>query len=264
LVNFVFPYSMLYNTNVRGTMEIIRMSSLYHLKKIHFISSISVITESFVNAKIINETDNFSKLNKPQKSYAKSKYVAEGICRSAIEKGFPIVIYRPGYVAGHSYTGHFNEQDLIYRLVVGMIQLNKFPKQLNDYTLIELTPVDYVSKSVVAISLEESSPGETFHLTSKPIRFSKLISFIKSFGYELEEVEHYYFISEILLDEDNPLYVLISEVEENIPSTREYENYRATKKLSGTDISCPELDEDLVHTYLKNFMEKKKIPPPLV
>ena len=54
---------------------------------------------------------------------------------------------------------------------------------------VEMTPVDYVARSIVALAQSPESPGRTFHLMNpRPVPLGDIYEAIRSCGYEIREV----------------------------------------------------------------------------
>lgn len=94
--------------------------------------------------------------------YFLSKFVSENICWDAIANGFPITIYRPSFVLGHSVTGVGNPDDAVNRLMSTCFRLGAYPEQPNQPAL--YVPVDFVCSSALQIALSPDNFGRAFNL----------------------------------------------------------------------------------------------------
>lgn len=113
--------------------------------------------------------------------YAQSKWVAEKLVTIARSRGLPVSIYRPGRIAGHSQTGASNKNDLMCKMIEISFQLGSVP---DVDTIVNLTPVDYVSKAIVHLSRQQESLGKAFHLLNpKPLNWADLVNWLRSSGY---------------------------------------------------------------------------------
>ncbi|MCC5626532.1 thioester reductase domain-containing protein, partial [Nostoc sp. CHAB 5715] len=166
-VNHTEPYTRLKGANVLGTQEVLRLASCTKLKPVHFISTISVFAANSNTKKLrVDEQDSLDDYLMPVGGYAQSKWVAEKLVIEAIKRGIPINIYRFGAISGHSQTGVFNQNDFLYKSLLGYVQMGSMP----DGTMpLEILPVDYVSRAIVELSSIPSF-GEIFHLVqSQPV-----------------------------------------------------------------------------------------------
>jgi thioester reductase-like protein len=98
--------------------------------------------------------------------YTRSKLVAESIVWNAIGNGFPISIYRPGFVMGHSDTGIDKPEDLSSRLMVSCIQLGAFPTPPPAQRT-HIISVDCLCAAKLHISQSSESHGHAFNVVSR-------------------------------------------------------------------------------------------------
>lgn len=172
LVNHVYSYEQHYLTNVAGTREVIKLSCHTQLKSIHYISAITILIDNLNNKKnIIFENTPLDDTVSLSNGYAQSKWVAEKIMVLGQQRGIPINIYRPGRITGHSITGICSPEDFLSRAIRGSIQLGIFPENLT----INLTPVDYVSHSIVNIAKNHNKLGKSFNLINNEMLDSQQI-----------------------------------------------------------------------------------------
>ena len=186
-VNLTYPYSVLKLSNVLETQEILRLASQIKLKPVHFVSTISVFSsvgESGVKA--VGEQDELTRGEVVKGAYPQSKGVAEKLIEIGRERKMPISIYRRGRISGHSQTGACNSSDSLCRVLAGCVQLGCEP---DGDKLMNVAPVDYVSRAIVHLSRQKESIGKNFHLVN-PHSFylSELVTWIRSIGYPIERV----------------------------------------------------------------------------
>ncbi|NJM73615.1 MAG: amino acid adenylation domain-containing protein [Scytonema sp. RU_4_4] len=148
MVNFLHNYYHHRNTNVIGTVEILKLAITGKSKQVHYISTLSVfpISKSAFD-KIKEETEPFDTAI-PDGGYNQSKWVAEKILWQAHKHGVPLTIYRLGEVMPSSRTGIPNFKALSDTLIRGCLKLSlRFPSPIR----LDYTPVDYVSRFIVAL-----------------------------------------------------------------------------------------------------------------
>src|SRR5207237_7411949 len=120
--------------------------------------------------------------------YTQSKWVAEKMVRTARERGLPVTIYRPPLIAGHSKTGAWYTDDFLCRFLKGCIQLGCMP--ITD-SHIQISPVDYVSRAIVDLSLKRESMGKAFHLNNPNSgNWKSLAEWFNDFGYTVRFVPY--------------------------------------------------------------------------
>jgi amino acid adenylation domain-containing protein/thioester reductase-like protein len=170
LVNYTKPYSLHRPANVIGTANIARFAVTGRPKALHYCSSISCFGPTgFVNGSKIIYEDAPLLPHLPalpyDHGYAQSQWVADALLQRLITRGFPIAIYRPGFITGDSQTGICNPDDFFSRLICAGLDLGVYP-DLPDQRK-EFVPVDYVVSAMLQISASVFSVGHAFHLLPK-------------------------------------------------------------------------------------------------
>ncbi|MEG4963588.1 MULTISPECIES: amino acid adenylation domain-containing protein [unclassified Microcoleus] len=258
-VKFTYPYSVLKLSNVLGTQEIMRLASQIKVKPVHFVSTISVFSSAGESGvKAVGEQDELTPGEFLKGAYPQSKWVAEKLIEIGRERKIPISIYRPGRISGHSQTGACNSSDSLYRLLAGCVQLGCVP---DGNWMMNVAPVDYVSRAIVHLSRQKESIGKNFHLVN-PHSFylSELVDWIRSIGYPIERVSYETWQAEIVNragnSPDHALYPLVglfsekvSEAEMPQSGTLHFDCQNTLDGLATTDITCPQADANLFRTY---------------
>ncbi len=179
--NLIFPYRALQPTNVMGTRELLRLADGAPVKEFHHVSSISIFGEPPIGASApIREDLRAPRPQRHSSGYAESKWAAEGLVCDAAEGGLAVSIYRPGRITGHSRTGACSEEDMFSLLLRSCVQLGVAP----DFDgWVQLTPVDFVSRAIVQLSLNSSSRGKAFHLV-KPdvVSWEEVVEILRTVG----------------------------------------------------------------------------------
>ncbi len=267
-LNYVYPYSALKAPNVLGTQEILRLASLIKVKPLHYVSSVAVFESPVYAGKVVKEDDDFKHWEGIFLGYSQTKWVAERLVKIAKERGLPITIHRPPLISGHSETGVGNIDDFINLMIKGCLQMGRFPDV--DY-MMDMSPVDYVSKSIVHLSLQKESLGKAFNLQHpQPVQLQELVNWVRKFGFSVELIPYEEWQNQLvnISSPDNPLYTLRpfllerwSKEQLTIPdlylkSKRPFISCEATiKALAGSNIVCPPIDSNLFMTYSAFLIE---------
>ncbi|MDZ8237271.1 MAG: thioester reductase domain-containing protein [Nostoc sp. ChiQUE01a] len=263
LLNYVYPYSALKAANVLGTQEVLRLACQVKVKPVHYVSSVAVFESPVYAGKVVKEQDEFSHWEGIYLGYSQTKWVAEKLVKIARDRGLPVTIYRPPLISGDSKTGICNTHDFINLMAKGCLQMGSFPDV--EYML-DMSPVDYVSKAVVYLSRQKESVGKAFHLQHpQPAPLKVLVDWIRSFGYSVEMISYEKWQSELINNVssvDNPLYTLRpfllerwSDEQLTIPdlylqARRPHISCQDTlHALAGSSIACPTIDSQLFMTY---------------
>ncbi|NJL61196.1 MAG: NAD-dependent epimerase/dehydratase family protein [Methylacidiphilales bacterium] len=267
-LNYVYPYSALKAPNVLGTQEILRLASLIKVKPLHYVSSVAVFESPVYAGQVVKENDDFKHWEGIFLGYSQTKWVAERLVKIAKERGLPITIHRPPLISGHSETGVGNIDDFINLMIKGCLQMGSFPDV--DY-MMDMSPVDYVSKSIVHLSLQKESLGKAFNLQHpQPVPLQELVNWVRKFGFSVEMIPYEEWQNQLvnISSPDNPLYTLRpfllerwSKEQLTIPdlylkAKRPFISCEATiKALAGSDIVCPPIDSNLFMTYSAFLIE---------
>ncbi|MGB3532437.1 MAG: thioester reductase domain-containing protein [Microcoleaceae cyanobacterium] len=265
-VHHASPYSLLKQTNVLGTQEILQLACQSKTKPVHFMSTVSVFNfNEYSQVKVINEMDNLEIGEVPNGGYAQSKWVAEKLINIAAKRGLPTSIYRIGPISGDSQTGYFNQKDFLYRLMLGYIQLGSAPQ---GEMLLDIIPVDYVSKAVVQLSQNPESIGQAFHLIhSQPVSSNLLFEQLSTMGYPIKRVAYQQWYSELLeIAKGSPEHALYPLVSLFSPTSSQkakeksmnlkFNCQNTINGLAETSIICPAIDANLLKNYISHLISQ--------
>jgi amino acid adenylation domain-containing protein/thioester reductase-like protein len=266
-VNLIYPYAALRAANVLGTQTILKLASQTKTKPVHFVSTLDVFqTPAYADIDKILETDLIQDGQALTSGYAQSKWVGEQLILAAQARGIPACIYRPGMIIGDSRTGISNTNDLVSRLIKGLIQMGSAP---NLNLSMNLTPVDYVSQAIVQLSLQpqSQSPAQIFHLVNPhPISLGELVNYLQAAGYALATVPYQVWQQQLVnwdMKHENALSPFVSEFSDpttsgestylDVLALQKFDTQHTREGLIGTLIRCPSLDAELITTYLSYF-----------
>ncbi|GCE31295.1 non-ribosomal peptide synthetase [Dictyobacter alpinus] len=278
LVNSFYPYQQLRAANVEGTKEIIYLASHGRLKPLHYISTLSVFSrKATLQQPVIREQEALDEHGDFMKGgYAQSKWVAEKLVTVARSRGLPVVIYRPGRITGDSQSGSWRTNDVLCRVIKGCIQMGSVPDSIKD-DLIEMTPVNYVSRAIVALARRKASFGQVYHLlNTAPARVEQVVRWLNDYGYAVQFLDDQRWDQEAKRlaeqDPDNEMIPVMPLVFSPKPAHSQpkvapaqplrFDNRNVTLGLSGTSITCPELDVRLFYTYLDRLVAQGFLAAP--
>ena len=256
LVNFIYPYSNFKDSNIHGTQEVIRLAFQVRQKPLHFVSTGAIFPPTTNSTRVLESLppSNWQALSD---GYRQSKWVAEKIVTIAADRGLPIRIYRPGLVSGDSTTGICNTDDFLPRMIKGCIQLGSAP---DSEAMIEMVPVDYVSKAIVHLSRQKELRSNVFHVVNPHyITARGLESIFYSLGYRVVLMSYWDWRAALFenakISSRNALFPLLTmftdaPLFERIPV---FDCSHTLEGLRGTPVVCPEINKDLIATYLAYF-----------
>lgn len=186
-VNFARPYTVLKSANVGGTEEVLRLATRHRLKTVHHVSTLFVHMGSISRGvPFIGEDDPLPPPVGHESAYTESKWVAEGLCRIALERGVPVAIYRPANIFGDQRTGVMSTEDYFTKAIQGCVHLGLVPRR--DWS-IPIGTVDDVARMIILMSLRSDVVGRTFHLIHpEKLEWKTICANLRLFGYEMPEV----------------------------------------------------------------------------
>ena len=266
-VNLVYPYDALRPANVGGTVEILKLACHSATIPVHFISTLDVFqSHPNLGETPIKSHDALGPVKKLDNGYAQTKWVAEALLQTAQARGIPVSIYRPGMVTGHSKTGVAQTNDLLCRIIKGMIQLEAAP-QLDQW--VNMVPVDYASQAIVQLSQQSHPLNNEFHITNpQSLPWHELLKSIQSFGYSLRLQSHTDW--QVSLKQNggqdnvlNPMRSLFTHpvkgamtyLEEFLLMAQAFDCANTLKGLKDTSITCPIINRKLLTTYFSYFQQ---------
>jgi thioester reductase-like protein len=161
-LDLMSSYEQLKPSNVGSNIEIIKFSTDRRLKRIIYASTVSVFSGS--NSRKRYENDSIDEEKHMHSSgYAISKWVGEKIMLNAREKGLPVQIQRLGLITGDSITGRMPDGQWFSKLLRSCHEIGACTDEVG----FAVTPVDFVARSMVGLSLEAGDL--TFHLVNPGI-----------------------------------------------------------------------------------------------
>jgi thioester reductase-like protein len=225
------------------------------------------------DAGVVWEDDDLDHGGTLYNGYSQTKWVAEKLVEIARARGLPVSVYRPSLIAGDSRTGAWNKDDFTCKIIKSWVGLGNVP-DVN--TEMNMVPVDYVSRAIIRLSMQEGSLGKRFHLAnSHPVKVDDMVAWIEAFGYPIERVPYDRWRADLLnptkgLQQD-ALYSLVPLLSMSaaadgptlVGRVPEFDRRNTTEALSGTGISCPQVDGELMESYLAYLVRTGFLDSPI-
>lgn len=159
------PLSTYWKVNVEGTRNLLSSLEGIDLDTFVYCSSVAVY------GKLANIPSNESSPCRPHNMYAKTKYEAERIVLSSLEKGFPVSIVRPSWIYGPG--------DRRTLKLFKAIKNKRFFIIGNGKTLIHPVYVEDVVKGLLNCARKREAIGNVYIIAGeKPIELDNLIKII--------------------------------------------------------------------------------------
>lgn len=169
-VRFNQPIEQMRLVNVAGTDRILQFAKLCQARTPGF-CQFSYVGTTYVAGctnGLVTENDLTDKYGF-NNSYEQSKYEAECLVRSEMEKGLPVIIFRPSVILGASGNGMFKKTSVLYPLIILYNKL--FPSivlPISDNVKLDIVSIDYVTKSILYISSDPKNLNQCFQLAAGP------------------------------------------------------------------------------------------------
>ncbi|MFJ8043916.1 type I polyketide synthase [Kitasatospora sp. NPDC096147] len=257
MVNWVQPYAMLKPANVLGTEEILRLAARHRTVPVHHVSTLGVFVGQDTGGAPLRVTDPTGPGETLPTGYTQSKWVAEEIIGLARERGLPVSVYRVDLIAGDQRNGACQTRDFVWLSLKGLIQAGAVPAGLAvDF---HLTPVDYASSAILAVSRNPEAAGGTFHVCNNSgLGFPAVVDRLRAAGYRLDELDWDTWRSRVLADPDNAMVPLFDAFEYMAASPETFypaiDDTETRKALAGTGIECPEAGVRLFDKHVEFFV----------
>ncbi|MFG2502830.1 thioester reductase domain-containing protein [Streptomyces sp. NPDC048441] len=208
LVNHLLPYPHLFEANVVGTAEIVRLALTRRAKSITYISSVGVAdscrpaldedTDVRVAIPALNVDGGYAS------GYATSKWAGEVLLREAHDLcGLPVTTIRSSMILAHSrYGGQLNLSDVFSRLLFSVLATGVAPRSFyradGERAHYDGLPVDFTAAAVVALeghgTSEVPSGYRTFSLVNPNddgVSLDAMVDWLAQDGHAIERVDDY-------------------------------------------------------------------------
>nr|WP_330177336.1 carboxylic acid reductase [Streptomyces sp. NBC_01498] len=207
LVNHVLPYRHLFDANVLGTAELVRLSLTKRLKPFTYLSSVAVSTARR-GRPLDEDTDVRAALpDRPVDDgyaggYTTSKWAGEVLLREAHDLcELPVTVFRSTMILAHRrYTGQLNAHDMFSRLLFTLLATGVAPDSFyrtggdeGSRAHYDGLPVDFTAASVVTLG-RSTSGHRTFSLVNPHddgISLDTFVDWLIEDGHGVERIGDY-------------------------------------------------------------------------
>lgn len=209
LVNHVLSYQNLFEPNVLGTAELIRLALTDRKKHFDFISTVGVpMTSQAMKEKDEDADPRVEIATLPIRDayamgYSASKWACEVLLREAHDAfGLPVDVFRPDMILAHSrYRGQINVPDMFTRLLLSIVLTGLAPRSF--YRLeadgtppaahYDGLPGDFVSASIQQIAATGSGGFRNFNVVNTNagdgISLDTIVDWVESAGYAIDRID---------------------------------------------------------------------------
>ena len=255
-VNYVYPYAIAKPHTVDGTLEMIKFACSVKTKTVQYISSNGIFPGGD-DAPYLenNQIDDF--VDRMEGGYNQAKWVAERLVWSAISRGLPVCIFRPGNIGHHSGSGVVNPNDFLSLIIKACARSGCAP--LAPDWLIEMTPVDFLAAAITKFSDDPAHLGKVYNVVQQnPVPADHVFAYMESNGYVTERLPLRDWKSRLQVtadrENDMELKVLLQSldsVEPYLTDTSVYDTSRFSEVLPQIGLPAPTVDVDYVTKFLR-------------
>ncbi|MBS1986083.1 MAG: thioester reductase domain-containing protein [Bdellovibrionales bacterium] len=277
--NLFSNFRRIEKVNVGGTRHMIDFALQTPTKDLCYVSTYTVMGDKTFDANtVFRETDLDIGQEFAHMSYQKSKFIAENLVREAGDtRGLVWNIVRPGQIYGESTTGHYpqgqtNVSGLFYDIFKTVVETGIAFRSQSHF---DITPVDYVSRGILYLSLNRSQRFETFHLTNPDIKsYVAIVEILASLGYNINFVsqeEYKAMLKDRQLKVDGVEYASITTKafrwwfkhgQFNFEQGAVTDCARTVSILREGGVNCPQIDQKLMGTYVARAVSLGYMPAP--
>ncbi|MFE2943146.1 amino acid adenylation domain-containing protein [Streptomyces sp. NPDC059255] len=264
-VSILREYAGLRAANAESTRQLLRMAAV-RSTPLHLVSTLSVAPPLSRSAEV---PEAFLPSHPGLRSgYQQSKWASERLLEQAAERGLPVTVHRLGRVVGPPGTGYVNESDFLWSVLRAGIPAGILPDLFEAETW---TPVDYVARAVVRLSLDRHRPRRIVfnHAPQPPVRLADLYDWVREYGYPVRHMPLSRWRGELPRSTDAAATTLAffdswsgdaaDDAELSLGHVR-VDN--VLTGLRGSGVVCPPLDRDLMFRYLDHCVSTGSLPAP--
>ena len=255
-VNYAYPYAVAKPHTVDGTSEVLRFACTAGTKTMQYISSNGVFPGGDEAPYLENkQIDGF--VDRMEGGYNQAKWVAEKLVWSAVSRGLPACIFRPGNIGHHSSTGTVNPNDFQSLIIKACARSGSAPL-VPDWRF-EMTPVDFLVAAIAKFSNEAAHLGKVYNVVQEdPVSADSVFAHMENRGYVTDRVSLADWKSRLQeiadRDDDLELGVLVrsvDSVEGYLSDTSSYDISQFSKALAETGLTIPTGGVDYVTKFLR-------------
>lgn len=209
LVNHVLSYQNLFEPNVIGTAELIRLALTGRQKPFDFISTVGVPMLSPDMAHADEDADPRETIpelpirNIYAMGYAASKWACEVLLREAHDLfGLPVNIFRPDMILAHSrFRGQINVPDMFTRLLFSIVETGLAPRSFyranpdggRAQAHYDGLPADFVSGAIHHVGRTSRSGFHNYNVVNTNeddgISLDTIIDWVTTAGYRVSHID---------------------------------------------------------------------------
>jgi thioester reductase-like protein len=160
-------------------------------------------------------------------------------------------------ITGHSARGIGNADDYVHRYLRACALAGLY---LDRPERLDMTPVDYVSRAIVALLLDVPGSGEVHHLCNvdQSMSYAELGCALMEAGVRCSPADYAAFRAAAVQPKDSPLRPLAAYFPESgfALGTGSWPSGATRARLAALSVCCPVIDSTLVARYLGGLSQR--------
>ncbi|MCT7659991.1 non-ribosomal peptide synthetase, partial [Mycobacterium deserti] len=209
LVNGVLPYRELFEPNVVGTAELIRLALTAKLKPYAYVSTANVGDQ--VDPSVFTEDADIRVISPTRQmnaglsnGYGNSKWAGEVLLREANDLcGLPVAVFRCDMIlAEPTYAGQLNLSDTFTRMVLSVLATGVAPKSFyrldahgnRERAHFDGLPVDFVAEAITTLGVQVVDGFETYHVMNPHddgVGLDVFVDWLIEAGHPIERIDDF-------------------------------------------------------------------------
>lgn len=178
-MNHLETYDALKQVNVRGTEEVLRFACTDRQKSINLVSTVNVFNNTTSNKKYDEATSIDEERHSYIDGYSSSKWVAEGLCNIARQRGINCNVYRLSLVLPDCKNPIYPNQQWFGRFIRACLDFGVIPIEFRQVET-QFALVGEVAKAIMLCSTDLTNINKTFHLFSEnTLSFARIFDRMK-------------------------------------------------------------------------------------
>ena len=255
-VNYVYPYEVAKPHTVGGTTEVLRFACTGRTKPVLYISSNGVFPGGDVAPYLENsQIDGF--VDRMEGGYNQAKWVAEMLVWSAVSRGLPVCLFRPGNIGHDSVAGTVNPNDFQSLIIKACARFGWAPRA-PDWRF-EMTPVDFLAAAITKVADQPAHLGKVYNVVQPdPVPADDVFAHMETHGYVTERIplEEWKSRLQQVADRENDveLGVLarsLDSVDPYLSDSSVYDISQFSKALLELGLTMPTVDVEYVTRFLR-------------
>jgi fatty acid CoA ligase FadD9 len=292
LVNHMLSYENLFEPNVVGTAELIRLALTTRQKRFDYVSSVAVphvdprLTQGGESMDVRKGPESIPLSSSYASGYAASKWAGEVLLRDAHERfGLPVNVFRADMILPHSrFKGQINVPDMITRLLFSLVMTGIAPESFYELEAdggrprahYDGLPVDFISAAMQQIGGRPHYDFKTYNIINMHhddgISLDSIVDWVISAGYPIQRVEGHADWLQRFADklrhlpdaqrQHSSLTILghFARPHPAHPTPLTSENFVAAVRGIPAGPTVPHLSEAFIHKYLDDMRELGLLP----